>query len=177
VEGLKGWRVEGLKGWRVEGLKGWRVEGLRGWRVEGLKGWRVEGLKGWRVYLSSGGFDETFTNFWNLCSKQLLNLFNYIQTILAMHKFGLLCVCICNTQTLFKYKVRVSPRLAHTHTCRQHSHHTQRENKSTERGGGKAAAPNGTFVRARAARAPVCVCGVKIGGTCVCASHLLAHTL
>ena len=40
-----------------------------------------------------------------------------------------------------------------TQRDRQHSHHTQRENKSTDGG----LAPIGTFVRARSARAPLCV--------------------
>ena len=57
-----------------------------------------------------------------------------------------------------------------TQRDRQHSHHTQRENKSTDGGGGEAAAPIGTFVRARAARAPLCVWCECWRSLCVCTS-------
>ena len=57
----------------------------------------------------------------------------------------------------------------HTHTRAANIHTTHKGmNKSTDGGGGEAAGPIGTFVRARAARARPFVCGENVGGTRVC---------
>ena len=59
------------------------------------------------------------------------------------------------TNILFKYKVLVSPRLAHTRAANIHTTHKGKHN-STDGARG-----------VREARAPF-VCGVNVGNTCVC---------
>ena len=68
--------------------------------------------------------------FWSIFRLWQNHIF---QPQLAMPRF-IHCVYMRYTDILFRYKVWVSPRLAHTHTCRQHSHHTQRENDTTNGG-------------------------------------------
>ena len=95
----------------------------------------------------------------------------------------LFIVYICDTQTsLFRYKVWVSPRLAHTHThthaCLQHSHHTQRDEQKYRWGRRRSRRPHRHFCsRARSARAPLCGVWMLAARVRVWASLGLTRTL
>ena len=75
------------------------------------------------------------------------------QPQLAMQRF-IYCVHICDTQTYYSGISVSEPKAStHTHTCRQHSHHTERENDTT----------NGGLPPSVLSAQPF-VCGVNVGG-------------
>ena len=84
---------------------------------------------------------------------------------MSIQKSYVVCRYVQYTNILFRYKVLVSPRLAHTRAANIHTRH---KGKTTiPMGRARSARPIGTVVGAREARAPF-VCGVNVGGTYVC---------
>ena len=88
-----------------------------------------------------------------------------LQPQLSIQKSYVVCIYVQYTNILFRYKVLVSPRLAHTRAANIHTTH-----KGARASRAPTTIPMGHALRARPIGIVVFpfVCGVNVGGTCAC---------
>ena len=91
-----------------------------------------------------------------------------LQPQLSIQKSYVVCIYVQYTNILFRYKVLVSPRLAHTRAANIHT---------THKGGARFARANNSTDGARASRAPHRYCCFSLCVWCECWRHVCVCVL